>query len=105
MKTSGSAFSASQKLEILADTIGEILGTSGTVRINNSRDHDRQPLSPHAISEKAKKMYRDKAPIDYNLLGSNCEHYMNLSRCDYPTSAQITAAGMAVLKYILAIGV
>ncbi|XP_038061959.1 phospholipase A and acyltransferase 4-like [Patiria miniata] len=87
-KTSGSASSASQKPEILADAIGRILD-GDKVRINNSRDNQVEPLDPDDLIEEAKKMHRDKTPIDYRLLSSNCEHFVNLCRYNRPHSEQI----------------
>ncbi|XP_038061847.1 phospholipase A and acyltransferase 3-like [Patiria miniata] len=87
-KISGSAFAAGQKPEIRADTIGMILGGSGKVRINNSRDLKVEHLDPDVIIETATTMHRDKTPIDYNLIENNCEHFVNLCRYDKPHSQQ-----------------
>ncbi|XP_038054896.1 uncharacterized protein LOC119727101 [Patiria miniata] len=103
-KTSSSAFAASQKPEILADQIGKILGASGRVRINNSRDQTVQPLNPYDIIRSAKKMHRVKTPIDYDLLDNNCEHFVNLCRYNKPHSEQAEAVqttGENVILFIL----
>ncbi|XP_038061898.1 phospholipase A and acyltransferase 4-like [Patiria miniata] len=97
-KISGSAFAASQKPEIRADTIGKILGGSGKVRINNSRDHTVKHLDPNDIIGLAKKMHRDKTSIDYHLLDSNCEHFVNLCRYHEPHSAQAEAVQKTGLR-------
>ncbi|XP_038061918.1 phospholipase A and acyltransferase 4-like [Patiria miniata] len=112
-KISGSAFAAGQKPEIRADTIRKILGGSGKVRINNSRDHTVKHLDPDEIIGLAKKMHRDKTPIDYHLLESNCEHFVNICRYDELHSAQaeavrtaghLTRRGVAMILCIIQIG-
>ncbi|XP_038047603.1 phospholipase A and acyltransferase 1-like [Patiria miniata] len=101
-KISGSASSASQKPEIRADTIWMILGGSGKVRINNSRDSERQLRSSEAISEKAKKMHRDNKGIKYDFLDNNCEHFVNLCRYGKPHSSQAAKLTIIVILVILA---
>ncbi|XP_022108916.1 HRAS-like suppressor 2 [Acanthaster planci] len=90
--TSGSAVSASSKPEIRADSIRAVLGTSSKVRINNSMDKAKTPLSADVVAERAKKMHRERVAIDYNLIKSNCEHFVNRCRYNYPTSYQVYAA-------------
>ncbi|XP_038061859.1 phospholipase A and acyltransferase 3-like [Patiria miniata] len=103
-KAIGIPHAASKKPEILADTIGKILGGSGRVRINNSRDYKEKPLDPGDIIEIAKTMHRDQTPIDYNLVHSNCEHFVNICRYNDPHSDQITALQTAGYLLTLAIG-
>ncbi|XP_038054224.1 phospholipase A and acyltransferase 2-like [Patiria miniata] len=103
-KAMGIPSAASEKPEIRADTIGMIFGGSGRARINNSRDHQEKPLDPGVIIETAKKMHRDKTPIDYNLFSSNCEHFVNLCRYSHPHSDQITAALQTAGYTTLAVG-
>ena len=104
-KASGSAVSAGTKPEIRANSIREVLGTSGKVRINNSKDKEQMPLSDKDIVQRAKKMHRQQVQIDYNLLQSNCEHFVNLCRYDKPTSDQAdaliagAATGVSTGKY------
>ncbi|XP_038061974.1 phospholipase A and acyltransferase 2-like [Patiria miniata] len=92
-KKSGRAFAASQKPEIRADTIGKILGGSGEVRINNTRDNEVEPLRPNDIIEKTKSNLRDKTPTAYNLYGNNCEHFVNRCRYGTPHSEQLCSPG------------
>ncbi|XP_038061833.1 phospholipase A and acyltransferase 3-like [Patiria miniata] len=97
----------SEKTEIRADTIGQIIGGSGRVRINNSRDNKEEPLDTGNIIGTAMKMHRDETPIVYNLFSKNCEHFVNLCRYGHPHSDQITAALQTAWnlgQYLLAIG-
>ncbi|XP_022111520.1 HRAS-like suppressor 3 isoform X2 [Acanthaster planci] len=91
-KTSGSAVSANSKPEVRADSIRAVLGTLGKVRINNSMDKAKTPLSADAVVRRAKKMHRERVAVDYNLIKSNCEHFVNLCRYDNPSSDQVDAA-------------
>ncbi|XP_038062499.1 uncharacterized protein LOC119732990 [Patiria miniata] len=75
---------ASQKPEIGADTIGNVLGGYGKVRINNSRDKYQNPSDPLSIVETAKKMHQDKTQDEYKLFGNNYEHFVN--NCRYRDS-------------------
>ncbi|XP_022108931.1 phospholipid-metabolizing enzyme A-C1-like [Acanthaster planci] len=99
-KTSGSAVSARTKPKVRADSIREVLGTSGKVRINNSKDKEKDPLSVAVIVDSATEMHREQVEIDYDLFESNCEHFVNFCRYDHAVSDQADAA-----KDVVAIGV
>ncbi|XP_038066415.1 phospholipase A and acyltransferase 4-like [Patiria miniata] len=97
-KAFGSSSAASQKPEIRADTIAQILGScSMKVRINNSRDKEVEPLDLDVIIGVAKIMHRQNTPREYSLFSNNCEHFVNLCRYGEPYSAQAVEAVLTVV--------
>ncbi|XP_038060107.1 phospholipase A and acyltransferase 1-like [Patiria miniata] len=80
-KLSGRANAAPQKPEIRADTIEKILGGSCKVRINNFRDTLKQHQDTDCIIQQAKDMHQYEGQTTvYDLVDSNCEHFVNLCR-------------------------
>ncbi|NWH57171.1 HRSL1 enzyme, partial [Geococcyx californianus] len=80
------------RMQLLKDVVGE-----DTYRINNKYDSSFNPLPVEKIIEYA-EYYIDKE-VSYDVLGSNCEHFVTMLRYGKPVSNQ---AKKAVLGFVAA---
>ncbi|XP_022082947.1 retinoic acid receptor responder protein 3-like [Acanthaster planci] len=87
-----SAGIASSQPEIRADSIETVLGNSGQVRINNSKDRDTAPFDTSIIVQTAKDKQKSETQPKYSLLRNNCEHFVNSCRYNQTVSEQVNDA-------------
>ncbi|XP_027008865.1 phospholipase A and acyltransferase 1-like isoform X1 [Tachysurus fulvidraco] len=73
------------RMQLLKDVVGE-----DTFRVNNKYDSSHTPLPVSEIIEQAQLLIGQE--VSYDLLGSNCEHFVTLLRYGKGVSEQATRA-------------
>ncbi|KAK2869543.1 hypothetical protein Q7C36_001414 [Tachysurus vachellii] len=73
------------RMQLLKDVVGE-----DTFRVNNKYDSSHTPLPVSEIIEQAQLLIGQE--VSYDLLGSNCEHFVTLLRYGKGLSEQATRA-------------
>ncbi|CAF1165474.1 unnamed protein product [Rotaria sordida] len=84
-------FSGTQfdKATILQSHVSDVLKLGGKVRINNYLDNKYKPLPVEVILDKARRALNQEG---YNLVYSNCEHFVTECRYGQPNSRQVQIA-------------
>lgn len=82
------------RMQLLKDVVG-----GDTFRVNNKYDSSRTPLPVSEIIERAQLLIGQE--VSYDLLGSNCEHFVTLLRYGEGVSEQVfhLVAFLFVIKY------
>lgn len=70
------------RMQLLKDVVG-----GDTFRVNNKYDSSRTPLPVSEIIERAQLLIGQE--VSYDLLGSNCEHFVTLLRYGEGVSEQV----------------
>ncbi|KAF7703350.1 phospholipid-metabolizing enzyme A-C1 [Silurus meridionalis] len=73
------------RMQLLKDVVG-----GDTFRVNNKYDSSHMPLPVSEIVERAQLLIGQE--VSYDLLGSNCEHFVTLLRYGEGVSEQATRA-------------
>ncbi|NXX85769.1 HRSL1 enzyme, partial [Urocolius indicus] len=73
------------RIQLLKDVVG-----NNTYRVNNKYDSTCPPLPVHVIIRRAQSFVNEEVP--YNVLGSNCEHFVTMLRYGEAVSSQATRA-------------
>ncbi|KFP34124.1 Phospholipid-metabolizing enzyme A-C1, partial [Colius striatus] len=73
------------KIQLLKDVVG-----SNTYRVNNKYDNTCTPLPVHVIIQRAQSFVNKE--VSYNVLDSNCEHFVTMLRYGEAVSNQATRA-------------
>lgn len=88
----------SRKAQVRMQLLKEVVGKD-RYRINNKHDRTYTPLPVEEIICRAQRFIGQK--VSYDLLGSNCEHFVTLLRYGEPVSDQaskaITTIGVATV--------
>lgn len=71
------------RMQLLKDVVGD-----DTYRVNNKYDSTYAPLPVKEIIRRAKYLIDQEVP--YDLLSSNCEHFVTLLRYGKAVSSQVT---------------
>ncbi|XP_053709107.1 phospholipase A and acyltransferase 1 [Synchiropus splendidus] len=79
----------SRKALVRMQLLKEVVG-SDTYRVNNKYDHNHTPLPVCEIIQRAQVLIGQE--VSYDLLGSNCEHFVTLLRYGEGVSEQATRA-------------
>uniref|UniRef100_A0A4W6FCA3 Phospholipase A and acyltransferase 1 n=1 Tax=Lates calcarifer TaxID=8187 RepID=A0A4W6FCA3_LATCA len=79
----------SRKAVVRMQLLKEVVG-SDSYRINNKYDHNHTPLPVCEIIQRAQVLIGQE--VSYDLLGSNCEHFVTLLRYGEGVSEQATRA-------------
>ncbi|CAB1413014.1 unnamed protein product [Pleuronectes platessa] len=79
----------SRKAVVRMQLLKEVVG-SDTYRVNNKYDHNHTPLPISEIIQRAQVLIGQE--VSYDLLGSNCEHFVTLLRYGEGVSEQATRA-------------
>ncbi|XP_042371494.1 phospholipase A and acyltransferase 1-like, partial [Plectropomus leopardus] len=75
----------SRKAVVRMQLLKEVVG-SDSYRINNKYDHNHTPLPTSEIIQRAQVLIGQE--VSYDLLGSNCEHFVTLLRYGEGVSEQ-----------------
>ncbi|KAJ0065017.1 hypothetical protein NL108_001004, partial [Boleophthalmus pectinirostris] len=75
----------SRKAVVRMQLLKEVVG-SDSYRVNNKYDHNHTPLPVCEIIERAQVLIDQE--VSYDLLGSNCEHFVTLLRYGEGVSEQ-----------------
>nr|XP_020452526.1 phospholipid-metabolizing enzyme A-C1-like [Monopterus albus] len=78
-----------QKAVVRMQLLKEVVG-SDSYRVNNKYDHSHTPLPIYEIIQRAQVLIDQE--VSYDLLGSNCEHFVTLLRYGEGVSEQATRA-------------
>ncbi|KAF3835162.1 hypothetical protein F7725_027720 [Dissostichus mawsoni] len=79
----------SRKAVVRMQLLKEVVG-SDSYRVNNKYDHNHTPLPVSEIIQRAQVLIGQE--VSYDLLGSNCEHFVTLLRYGEGVSEQATRA-------------
>uniref|UniRef100_A0A3Q3K6Q6 LRAT domain-containing protein n=1 Tax=Monopterus albus TaxID=43700 RepID=A0A3Q3K6Q6_MONAL len=79
----------SSKAVVRMQLLKEVVG-SDSYRVNNKYDHSHTPLPIYEIIQRAQVLIDQE--VSYDLLGSNCEHFVTLLRYGEGVSEQATRA-------------
>lgn len=77
----------SRKAVVRMQLLKEVVG-SDSYRINNKYDHNHTPLPVCEIIQRAQVLIGQE--VSYDLLGSNCEHFVTLLRYGEGVSEQVS---------------
>lgn len=77
----------SRKAVVRMQLLKEVVG-SDSYRVNNKYDHNHTPLPVCEIIQRAQDLIGQE--VSYDLLGSNCEHFVTLLRYGEGVSEQVT---------------
>eukprot|EP00088_Acartia_fossae_P057287 TRINITY_DN6683_c0_g1_i2.p1 TRINITY_DN6683_c0_g1~~TRINITY_DN6683_c0_g1_i2.p1 ORF type:complete len:236 (-),score=54.96 TRINITY_DN6683_c0_g1_i2:445-1152(-) len=106
-----SGFSSSTRLsskgaygigDVCLEPLREAWGES-KIRINNSLDHTKKPLSSHKVVERLMSVLDGKGSMSktpYNVATNNCEHFASWARNDWALSTQVIKAGVPAVIYL-----
>ncbi|XP_061739040.1 phospholipase A and acyltransferase 1 isoform X1 [Nerophis ophidion] len=83
----------SRKAVVRMQLLKEVVGAD-CYRVNNKYDHTHTPLAVHDIIQRAQLLIGQE--VSYDLLGSNCEHFVTLLRYGQGVSEQATRAMGAI---------
>lgn len=76
----------SRKAVVRMQLLKEVVG-SDSYRVNNKYDHNHTPLPIGEIIQRAQVLIGQE--VSYDLLGSNCEHFVTLLRYGEGVSEQV----------------
>lgn len=76
----------SRKAVVRMQLLKEVVGND-TYRVNNKYDHNHTPLPVSEIIQRAQMLIDQE--VSYDLLGSNCEHFVTLLRYGEGVSEQV----------------
>lgn len=76
----------SRKAVVRMQLLKEVVG-SDSYRVNNKYDHNHTPLPVSEIIQRAQVLIGQE--VSYDLLGSNCEHFVTLLRYGEGVSEQV----------------
>uniref|UniRef100_A0A3Q3K8Q8 LRAT domain-containing protein n=1 Tax=Monopterus albus TaxID=43700 RepID=A0A3Q3K8Q8_MONAL len=76
-------FKAVVRMQLLKEVVG-----SDSYRVNNKYDHSHTPLPIYEIIQRAQVLIDQE--VSYDLLGSNCEHFVTLLRYGEGVSEQVS---------------
>ncbi|KAF3690865.1 Phospholipid-metabolizing enzyme A-C1 [Channa argus] len=79
----------SRKAVVRMQLLKEVVGND-SYRVNNKYDHNHTPLPVSEIIQRAQDLIGQE--VSYDLLGSNCEHFVTLLRYGEGVSEQATRA-------------
>lgn len=79
----------SRKAVVRMQLLKEVVG-SDSYRVNNKYDHNHTPLPVCEIIQRAQVLIGQE--VSYDLLGSNCEHFVTLLRYGEGVSEQVSAS-------------
>ena len=82
----------SRKAVVRMQLLKEVVG-SDSYRVNNKYDDDHTPLAVDEIIERAQVLIGQE--VSYDLLGSNCEHFVTLLRYGEGVSEQVPVIAFA----------
>ncbi|NWT78692.1 HRSL1 enzyme, partial [Lanius ludovicianus] len=88
---------AKVKKQLLKDVVG-----NNRWRVNNKYDHSRTPLPVEEIIQHAEELIDQE--VTYDVLGSNCEHFVTLLRYGEGVSHQVSDTGRAIIGTTAAVG-
>lgn len=77
----------SRKAVVRMQLLKEVVG-SDSYRVNNKYDHNHTPLPVCEIIQRAQVLIGQE--VSYDLLGSNCEHFVTLLRYGEGVSEQVS---------------
>uniref|UniRef100_A0A8D3E7D1 LRAT domain-containing protein n=1 Tax=Scophthalmus maximus TaxID=52904 RepID=A0A8D3E7D1_SCOMX len=77
----------SRKAVVRMQLLKEVVG-SDSYRVNNKYDHNHTPLPTCEIIQRAQVLIDQE--VSYDLLGSNCEHFVTLLRYGEGVSEQVS---------------
>lgn len=77
----------SRKAVVRMQLLKEVVG-SDSYRVNNKYDHNHTPLPICEIIQRAQVLIGQE--VSYDLLGSNCEHFVTLLRYGEGVSEQVS---------------
>lgn len=85
----------SRKAVVRMQLLKEVVG-SDSYRVNNKYDHNHTPLPVCEIIQRAQDLIGQE--VSYDLLGSNCEHFVTLLRYGEGVSEQVTVLILLMLR-------
>uniref|UniRef100_A0A3Q0S3N4 Phospholipase A and acyltransferase 1 n=1 Tax=Amphilophus citrinellus TaxID=61819 RepID=A0A3Q0S3N4_AMPCI len=89
----------SRKAVVRMQLLKEVVG-SDSYRVNNKYDHNHTPLPVSEIIQRAQVLIDQE--VSYDLLGSNCEHFVTLLRYGEGVSEQQASRAIGAISLVTA---